>query len=380
MALKNDLSEQDIACRCGDLEAVLEKQKRGNSLDDADVASLLATPPGKPMEKLFASARAARETRFGDQIFCYGFMYFSTYCKNHCRFCLYRRSNPTAPRYRKTIESVIHIAQALEVAGVHLIDLTMGEDTHYLQQNGEKLLDLVSRCREAVPLPLMISPGVLSQQILMEIALLGVDWYACYQETFNRNLFSQLRQDQDFNRRLMAKIQARQLGLLIEEGLMLGVGENLNDIMLAVKNMRNMQANQVRAMTFRPQPNTPMAKWHVSDIQEELRAIAVFRLIFPEQLIPASLDIDGLEGLQYRLDAGANVVTSLIPPSYCLAGVSRAKIGIEEGRRTVSAAEPLIRQKGLRIARQSEYRDWLQKEKWRIGRQDLVDSKSMQLG
>jgi methylornithine synthase len=380
MGFRRNIDDPDVDCRHGALEAVLEKRRRGQSLDDGEVACLLAAPPGKPLERLFAAARAERERIFGDQIFCYGFVYFSTYCRNRCHFCLYRRSNPSAPRYRKKMESVIRAARALEAAGVHLIDLTMGEDTYYLQQDGERLLELIGRCREAVALPLMISPGVLSPQILVEMARQRVVWYACYQETFNEALFSRLRIGQDFKRRLEAKIQARQSGLLIEEGLLLGVGESPNDMLLAVKHMRNLQASQLRAMTFRPQANTPMAGWQVSDVLEELRAIAVFRLIFPERLIPASLDVDGLQGLQYRLDAGANVVTSLIPPDYYLAGVSRAKTGIEEGRRTVSAAEPLIKQQGLRIARHSEYQDWLDKEKRRIGRQDRVDSKSMQLG
>jgi methylornithine synthase len=362
------------------LEAILEKRFCGQSLKDSEIAFLLATPPGKPLERLFAAARAQRERVFGDQLFCYGFVYFSTYCRNHCHFCLYRQCNQAAPRYRKGIEAITGVARALEDAGVHLIDLTMGEDPYYLQQDGEKLLELVARCREAVGSPIMVSPGVLNAKLLVETAHQGVDWYACYQETFNRILFHRLRNGQDFKRRLDAKVQARQSGLLIEEGLLLGVGETLPDMLLAVQSIENLNVSQVRAMTFRPQPNTPMDHWQVPDSLDELRTIAAFRLIFPDRLIPASLDVDGLQGLQGRLDAGANVITSLIPPQHSLAGVSRARAGIEEGQRTVSAVTPLIEHLGLKIAPESAYRHWLQKEKWRVGRQDHMDSKSMQPG
>lgn len=362
------------------LEAILEKRLSGQSLKESDILFLLATPKGKPLERVFAAARAQRERVFGDQIFCYGFVYFSTYCRNHCHFCLYRQCNQAAPRYRKGIEATIGVARALEDAGVHLIDLTMGEDPYYLQQDGERLFELVARCREAIRLPIMVSPGVLSAQLLIQIARQGVDWYACYQETFNKSLFHHLRNGQGFKRRLDAKVQARQSGLLIEEGLLLGVGETLSDMLHAMKNMEELNASQVRAMTFRPQPNTPMDKWQVPDSLDELRTIAVFRLLFPDQLIPASLDVDGLQGLKERLDAGANVVTSLIPPQHSLAGVSSARAGIEEGQRTVSAVIPLAEDLGLRIAPGSVYQNWLQKEKWRVGRQDRVDSKSTQPG
>ena len=38
------------------------------------------------LEALFAAARQAREKHFADKVFLYGFVYFSTYCKNDCAF------------------------------------------------------------------------------------------------------------------------------------------------------------------------------------------------------------------------------------------------------------------------------------------------------
>lgn len=285
-----------------------------------------------------------------------------------------------APRYRKTINTTIDGARAIEDQGVHLVDLTMGEDPFYLTRDGEKLLELVSRIRSAVALPIMISPGVLKPQVLLEIARQGIDWYACYQETFNTESFSRLREAQSFNRRLAAKVQARQAGLLIEEGVLLGIEESCDDMLAALRSMAILNASQVRAMTFRPQPGTPMANYPVSDAQDELRTIATLRLCFPDRLIPASLDVDGLQGLRNRLDAGANVVTSVIPPRHNLAGVANACLDIEDGRRTVAAVGQLIEEVGLKIAGLSTYQQWIQNEKWRVGRQDRLDSKSMQPG
>jgi len=347
------------------VEPILEKALCGQPLDRVEVASLLATPRGKSLDRLFATARTLRERVFGDEIFLYGFVYLSTYCRNHCNFCLYREGNVSSPRYRKSIKVILDIARALAADGVHLLDLTMGEDPYYLEGGGGRLLEMVSEVREAVPLSVMVSPGVLTPGTLVEIARLGVDWYACYQETFNESLFARLRIEQDFNRRLVAKVHARQAGLLIEEGLLLGLGESPADGALAVKAIEALCASQVRAMTFRPQLGTPMANWKAPDPLDELRAIATFRICFPERLVPASLDVDGVQGLKARLDAGANVVTSVIPPRYGLAGVSRSQLDIEDGLRTVEVVKPVIEEAGLRVAPVSVYEKWLKKEKRR---------------
>lgn len=354
------------------LETVLGKGLGEQPLEEPEVASLLATPPGKPLSDLFAAARSVRERVFGEQVFVYGFVYFSTYCQNHCSFCLFQQGNNAAPRYRKSTEAILDVAQELAADEVHLLDLTMGEDPYYLQGDGEKLLETVDRVRDAVTLSLMVSPGVLKPVTLREMARLGVDWYACYQETFNESLFTRLRIGQDFDRRMAAKIQARQAGLLIEEGLLLGIGESYADSALAVKAMKTLQASQVRAMTFRPQCGTPMADWPPPDPLDELRAIATLRICFPDRLIPASLDVDGLQGLRPRLDAGANVVTSVIPSQHGMAGVARARLDIESGLRTVSTVAREIKRLGLRIAPMSAYQEWLEREKrLRVSRETL---------
>jgi len=359
------------------LEPILEKALCGQPLDEVEVASLLAAPPGKPLDSLFATARALRERAFGEEVFLYGFVYLSTYCRNHCNFCLYREGNSDSPRYRKNIKVILDVARALADDGVHLLDLTMGEDPYYLEGGGGRLLEMVYEVRETVPLSVMVSPGVLTPGILVEIARLGVDWYACYQETFNETLFARLRIEQDFGRRLAAKVHARQAGLLVEEGLLLGVGESHADGALAIKAIENLCASQVRAMTFRPQRGTPMADWQEPDPLDELRAIATFRICFPERMIPASLDVDGVQGLKSRLDAGANVVTSMIPPRYGLAGVSRSQLGIEDGLRTVSVVTPVIEQLGLKIAPVAAYQQWLKKEKrLRVGQRNLSGTSS----
>ena len=87
-----------------------------------------------------------------------------------------------------------------------------------------------------------------------------------------------------------------------------------------------------------PQHGTPLARTPAPGTFDELLVIAAMRLRMPERLIPASLDVAGLAGLDARLHAGANVVTSIVPPTAGLAGVSQSELDIDQGLRTVAEA------------------------------------------
>jgi len=98
----------------------------------------------------------------------------------------------------------------------------------------------------------------------------------------------------------------------------------------------------------------------------ELKIIAVLRLLFPDRLIPASLDVDGITGLRSRIEAGANVVTSIIPPSLGLAGVAQSKKDIDAGFRTVQGVLPELDRMGLRAASREDYAAWVLAERGKL--------------
>ena len=261
---------------------------------------------------------------------------------------------------------MLEAANILVRSGVHLVDLTMGEDPALLDESeGANLLSCIRYLRKSTGVPIMVSPGVLSDSLLEKIKQMGVEWYACYQETHNVDLFAKLRPKQDYNVRLDAKYTAKRMGFLIEEGLLCGVGEQIEDVAQSIEEMKNLDADQVRAMTFVPQQGIPLARNYIPDSLQELLTLAVLRLVFPERLIPASLDVDGLRGLRQRLDAGANVVTSIVPPGQGLSGVAQSSLDIEEGKRTVNGVRKVLDRCKLRPATAGEYSLWMKERQIR---------------
>jgi len=327
-----------------------------------EIVDLLATEDETRINALFALAREKRNENTDNKIFTYGFVYFTTWCRNDCAFCYFRKSNDI-DRYRKSNEEVLELSKSLADSGVNLIDLTMGEDPKYHREKFKTVNALIRDIKGQTGRPVMISSGVVSREEINNFADSGAEWYALYQETHNRDLFEKLRLDQDYDQRMQAKLYAKECGMLIEEGLLSGVGESYEDIADSVIEMGTIGASQVRVMSFIPQKGSPMENVKTPGRMRELKIIAIMRIMYPKALIPASLDIDGIAGLKDRIDAGANLVTSIIPPKTGLAGVAQSTKDVDDGGRTVEEVSSILETMGLRIASNEEYDGYLERLK-----------------
>jgi methylornithine synthase len=349
------------------LARILEKARREEFLDGSEIAFLLSLTQKGQIDAALEVARELRSRYFGNRIFLYGFVYVSTFCRNQCNFCYFRKTNELPVRYRREVSEVVEAAQSLAESGVHLIDLTLGEDPYYFYDSGfEPLVQMIEAVRKATDLPIMISPGVVPAGVLSDFAQAGATWYACYQETHNRELFKRLRPGQRYDARLKTKERAVSLGLLTEEGLLRGVGESVRDVADSIAAMRSLEVSQVRAMSFVPQKGIPLQSRKEVDPLLEILTIAALRMVFPDRLIPATLDVEGLAGLQSRLDAGANVVTSLVPPGFGLAGVAQNSLDIADARRTSTSIVPELEELGLQTASLGDYLIWVEDRRRQI--------------
>ena len=363
---KNRFSKSDARNRSwkmnrSRLSEILSRATHGHSPPTREeIVDLLSLKDIGSIRQVMSAAQKVRNQYFDNKIYLYGFIYFSTHCRNHCAFCFYRRDNKRSPRYRKNRDEVVNIARMLAGSGVHLIDLTLGEDP-LIHDRGEYnlLFDMIDRIKDTTGLPVMISPGVVPDEILWGFGALETDWYALYQETHNPDLFTKLRIDQSFTDRSTKRETARRAGMLVEDGILLGVGETVFDRADSIMAMQLTNVSQARVMSFVPQSQTPLGNRPGPSRIIECLCIAVMRLAMPNRLIPASLDVDGINGLKTRLEAGANVVTSIIPPRSMLVGVSQSSLDIEQGLRTVPEVKKVLSDMGQRAAKVEDYTAWV---------------------
>lgn len=113
-----------------DLEDYAEQIISGSEISDENLREMLQISDPSEIEKLHYVARHIRDNFFGNKVFMYSFVYFSTHCKNNCAFCYYNRENDIE-RYRLTLEDIKKICQVLKTEEIHMVDLTMGEDPYF---------------------------------------------------------------------------------------------------------------------------------------------------------------------------------------------------------------------------------------------------------
>ena len=347
---------------------ILAKALDDKELSKSDAFYLAKIKEVHDLYAMFSAAHELRERFFKNVVFNYGFVYFTTYCRNYCTFCAYRKPNEKAIRYRKTLDEIVDYSKRIKESGINLIDLTMSEDPIVYERNdGWRLVEsIIKAVKDATGLPIMISPGATSRDGIRAFEKAGADWFAVYQETYNRELYRKLRVGQDFDYRVNVKLWAKSEGMLIEDGMLLGVGENEKDWVESIFSMKSLGVHQIREMGFNPQPNTPMENVLPPPLLDEMKVTALMRLTNPDRLIPSSFDVDGIKGLQLRLMAGANIVTSLIPPGTGLVGVAQAELGVNSGIRTREGIEPFMERLNLRLASQKEYIEWTEKQRVKL--------------
>lgn len=325
----------------------------GLQLTDADLRELLCLREEEELQKLHYLARKVRDHFFGNKVFLYSFVYFSTHCKNNCSFCYYNRCNDIQ-RYRLGIDEIRNICRALKNESIHMLDLTMGEDP-YFHNEPERFVDIVKAVKEETGLPIMISPGVMNDEALSRLHESGADFLALYQETHDFDLFHKLRVGQSFEERMHARQFAKNIGYCVEDGILTGVGNDIESTIKSLCAMQKSRPDMVRVMTFVPQEGTPLEEIDQKSSLSELKIISILRLMFPDRLIPASLDLEGIDGMVHRLNAGANVVTSIIPSDSPLEGVVNYDRELEERDRDPKSVIKRLRSIGMEPASQDEF-------------------------
>ena len=336
-----------------DLDAFASEIENGLKLSDDEIRNLLSIEDEEELGKLFYVSRAIRDHFFGNKVFLYSFVYFSTYCKNECAFCYYKNSNQIE-RYRLNMDDILNLCTILKGEGVHMIDLCMGEDPHF-HDNPDNLIELVETVKKELNLPIMISPGVVDNDTLIKLRESGANFLALYQETYDPEHYKKLRVRQSFEERMNCRQFAKEIGYRVEDGILTGIEEDNESVLRSLKEMEKGDPDMVRAMTFTPQEGTPLQGITQQTSIKELKIIAILRLLFPNKLIPASLDLEGIDGMVHRLNAGANVVTSIIPSNSSLEGVVNYDRDYEERDRDVESVVARLKTMGMAPADQSDF-------------------------
>lgn len=256
---------------------------------------------------LTRAADEVRRTHVGDEVHLRGLIEFSSYCKQNCLYCGLRRDNKNAVRYRLTKEQIVGFARNARDYGYKTVVLQSGEDPYF---TADRMKEIISEVKK-FDLAITLSIGEKTYEEYQAYKEAGADRYLIRIETTDKNLYSKLDPDMDWQNRLTCLEQLKGLGFEVGTGCLVGLPEQtLESLADDILFFKKINADMIGIGPFIPSANTPLKDAQGGSFELALRVMAITRLLLPDINIPATTAMETLnpQGRLIALQSGANVV------------------------------------------------------------------------
>jgi 7,8-didemethyl-8-hydroxy-5-deazariboflavin synthase CofG subunit len=281
------------------------------------------------LPRLLSAARAAKE-RFKPGVITYSrkvFLPLTNLCRDYCGYCIFRKDPGDPGAHTMTPEEVLEVARQGEKLGCTEALFSLGDKPellfpemretlrhlgyHSTLQYLEAMCDLVLRETTLLPHP---NPGLMSAEWIARLAAVSPSM-GLMLETTNADLLARGQAHDNAPDKLPAKRlrvieDAGKQGVPFTTGLLIGIGESLEDrvdTLLAIRQMHERYGHiqEVIVQNFRAKPGIPMQDCPEPALGEMLRTAAVARLLMPQVNIqvPPNLSAPYYDEL---LEAGIN--------------------------------------------------------------------------
>lgn len=291
------------------IKKILEKAEKTHLLKKSEIVELLKSEIQEDIVSslLFKAANTVREKYVGDEVHLRGLIEFSNYCKQNCLYCGLRRENKKIKRYRLTPEQVVEFAKKASELGYKTVVLQSGEDPYYTLDKMKKIILEIKKFDLAITL----SIGEKTFEEYKEYKKAGADRFLIRIETTDKNLYSKLDPDMDWENRLKCIEDLRKLGYEVGTGCLVGLPEQtLESLADDILFFKKINADMIGIGPFIPNENTPLKDAQGGTFEMALKVMAITRLLLPDANIPATTAMETLnpKGRIIALQCGSNVV------------------------------------------------------------------------
>lgn len=206
-------------------------------------------------------------------------------CSEDCAFCAQAARYPSPiPVYRfLDTARVVEAARRAEAAGAShycLVAAVRGPNARLM----DEVLEAVAAIRAATRLKVSCSLGLLTPAQAAQLAAAGVAMYNHNLETC-RAFFPRICTTHTYDDRVQTCQYAKAAGMQLCCGGILGLGETPRQRVELAFELRALDPDEIPINFLNPRPGTPLADQPLLAPLEALRALAVFRLVFPDKLL-----------------------------------------------------------------------------------------------
>ncbi|WP_287190173.1 [FeFe] hydrogenase H-cluster radical SAM maturase HydE [Syntrophothermus sp.] len=295
---------------------VFKKIDQEQELSKEDIVCLLALKDEQELARLYDRADRVRQKYVGDEVHLRGLIEFSNYCRKNCNYCGIRRGNRKLQRYRMSAEEILATVAVAERLGYKTVVLQSGEDMYYTVG---KLVDIIRRIKQEADVAITLSIGERSREEYERLHEAGADRFLIRFETSNRELYSRLHPDSDYDERMQILVWLKEIGYQVGSGVMIGLpGQTLEDLAMDILKFRELDLDMVGVGPYICHEETPLAGNANGTVEMTFKVIALTRIVTRDAHIPATTALATLrptDGREKALELGANVVMPNVTPA-----------------------------------------------------------------
>ena len=267
------------------IDDVVERILAGEQLDRRDGIALLA----QPVEKLAAAADFVR-AHFGDGTVdaCSIVNAKAGNCAEDCGFCAQSVHFDTNIDTYGLLDpdEILAAAKRAERDGAQRFGIVVAEkgvSKEHRPEEWQEVIEAIRLVRDETTVEADASLGLLTEEEAEILAEEGLNHYNHNIET-SRRYFDEIVSSHDFEDRLHTLRVAKEAGMDLCAGVILGMGETPTDRVEAAIELQEIGVSSLPVNILNPVEGTPLGDADRADISkpELIKTVAVYRLLHPE--------------------------------------------------------------------------------------------------
>nr|WP_295160796.1 5,10-methenyltetrahydromethanopterin hydrogenase cofactor biosynthesis protein HmdB [uncultured Methanobrevibacter sp.] len=299
------------------IDEILKKAKQGKELDDEEFLKLLKIDNDEDLEKLFNVACQIRDNQ-SKIIKLTSTVHITNKCQiqPRCEYCGFAEETSSKGYFNAFYKSDDEILTAVEsIQEAHIPRVSCSGGYGY---KGKQAVNACRIVKENSNLEVLVNVGGdLTEKSIDKLAELGADTVCCNLETINEDIFYQRKPGDSLDQRKLTCKRVSDAGIGLSSGLLLGLGESVEDRLKHLRYLGNFKTlEEIPIMGFNPYDDTPMANEKPFPLKEQLKIVAVTRIMYPEIRITMPTPTVGPENVEFSLKAGANNLATVIADNY----------------------------------------------------------------
>ena len=299
------------------IDEILNKAKQGKEITDDEFLELLNIDDNEELEKLFEIACDIRDSQ-SKVIKLTSTVHLTNKCliQPRCEYCGFAEETSSTGYYNafyKSNEEILTAVKSIQEAHIPRVSCSGGYGF-----KGKQAVNACKIVKENSNLEILVNVGGdLTEKSVNDLANLGVDTICCNLETINEDVFYQRKPGDSLDQRILTCKRVSDVGVGLSSGLLLGLGESKEDRIKHLRYLSNFKTlEEIPIMGFNPYPDTPMADYPAFPLKEQLKMVAITRIMYPEITITMPTPTVGPENVEFSLKAGANNLATVIADNY----------------------------------------------------------------